>query len=158
MKKGKLNNSFHVESEPIKLCVNAITLSSLDTLNDIDSENEDALDSQNTDENSETIDSSFIETHVSTFDTDYFTNLNQSSDKGNKKPKQNIVNKKKDSKNSTFSLSDQKLVYELMRKLKPYIQNCVKKEIKSYFDTHLSKHSMTFTKFDGKIMTKIGDF
>ena len=160
--KGKLTNSFNIESEPIKLCVNTITLSSLDTLNDIDSENEDALTSENTEENSATIDSSFVDTHINSYGTECFSNFNLYEKKTNKN---DSLNKRGAAKSDSrlesvtnLTLSDQKMVLELMRKLKPYIQKCVRKELKNYLDTHLSKNSMTFTKYDGRILTKIGDF
>lgn len=134
----------------------------MDTLNDIDSEQEDALNSENTDENSGTVDSSFIDTQINSYDTECFSNF-KSYDR---KSSRNVnVNKRGMERNDSrlesvtnLTLSDQKMVFELMRKLKPYIQKCVRKEIKNYLDSHLSKHSMCFTKYDGKVLTKIGDF
>ena len=146
------------------MCVNTITLSSLDTLNDIDSENEDALNSDNTD-NSGTIDSSLVDNQINSYDAEVFSNFKTYAKNANKI---DGVNKRTTEKNesrlesmtnASMTISDQRMVLELMRKLKPYIQKCVRKEIKNYFDAHLSKHSMTlFTKYDGKILTKIGDF
>ena len=152
--------------------MNEITLSSLDTLNDIDTENEDNLDaSDSTDDNSATIDSSFIETQISSMDTEYFTNLREnnmhSKTASSSKKHTSTTSKSGEKHNSncqeaksfiSLTVSDQKVINEITRKLRPFIQKCVKKEVRNYLDVHLCKHSMIFSKYDGKIMTKIGDF
>ena len=133
-------------------------------MNDIDTENEDNLEaSESTDDNSATIDSSFIETQISSMDTEYFTNYKENTSSSRKSHRHRNTDRLdsnyQDPKSFlSLTVSDQKVINEIARKLRPFIQKCVKKEVRNYLDVHLCKHSMIFNKYDGKIMTKIGDF
>lgn len=64
----------------------------------------------------------------------------------------------------TFSASDQKIIAHVIRKLKPYIAKCVKKEVRKYFEKKKFKTPSTTTasqsqnKYENTSLTKIGDF
>lgn len=66
---------------------------------------------------------------------------------------------------SGSNLDTQKIINEIVRKLKPYIMRCVKKEVRNCFDKYQNRKessgisiSTKNSKYNDSSMTKIGDF
>jgi hypothetical protein len=168
--KSKPNRSFS-SNEPYKSIMNAITLSSLDTLNDIDSEDPSYLigdvdvyeqpksyrskDYLYQNDESITATSNLMDHHQ---DIEFYKNDEQ---------KMYVEQDWSYSLNSTLlSVYDQKLIGEIIRKLKPYVRKCVRKEVKNFFEKHINKDCLNSTwsyelkkdLFNSSILAKIGDF
>jgi hypothetical protein len=155
--------------------MNAITLSSLDTLNDIDSEDQSYLigdvdvyeqsksyhNKDFLDQNDESITaaSNLLDNHHHHHDIEFYKNNEQ---------KMYVEQDWSYSLNSTLlSVYDQKLIAEIIRKLKPYVRKCVRKEVKHFFEKHVNKDCLNSTwshelknkdVFNSSILAKIGDF
>ena len=171
--KSKTDRS-HGLSEPIKSILDAIvSLSSLDTLNDIDSDDDnDDEDEDDDDDDDESIGNNNLYLHHHTHhsnDTNHHNNttkqkLVEPSDSTidlnyvdhhlyRYDPNEYYLNNNDNNKilidqdwsyslNSTaFSGSDQRLIAEIVRKLKPIINKCVKKEVKHYLDQQIGSNT-----------------
>jgi len=220
--KAKTSERSHGLSEPIKSILDAIvSLSSLDTLNDIDSDDDNEENDEDEDEDNDrnlylhhnnhhhhhennnttvnyshslsnnnkngakynklvepsdsTIDMNYADHQVYRYDANeyYIGNNNDNS-------KMLIEQDWSYSLNSNgISSSEHRLISEIIRKLKPIISKCVKKEIKNYLDHHMnsSNHANSFngasnnncsiketikknfmTQMDKNSLTNIGDF
>lgn len=176
--RSKLQNEFKVNrnqgiSEPIKSIANALALSSFDTLNDIDSEEDQNIQDiefmhkkeREKSPSDSTIDSSFMETQLNPYDTEYFTNITPIQSNTNSNVLKHTDTKvfagddwNYASSPALFSANDQRIMGEITRRLKPYLQKYIKKEIRLYMDRHLHKETKPFNRYDNKNLTKIGDF
>lgn len=100
--------------------------------------------------------------------TNNTTTANKIISQFNSNASQNTLNNNNNN-NNTNNCDTQKIINEIVRKLKPYILRCVKKEVRSCFDKYYVKHNKDPTanaasptknnsKYDDNSLTKIGDF
>ena len=108
------------QQQPIRSTLNGVTLSSVDTLYDIDDE----------------------------YDTVHVTS--HSPQMPPPPPQQHQLQQQLSTSSSSqphvFSVNDYKIMYEIIRKIKPYINNCIKLEVRNYFEKYIMKEHNEYLK------------